>query len=164
MVIDDVAANSALLMDRGTPLGNSLSPNVVQGSQRRRLHVFIDNGSGEPIPVAFSVAGTPVFMDSPANSTVPGSYVTLIDVFVPVGKTRYLTTLLLTCRVEGEFQVLSGASVILSGRTGPASPTFSFGWNPSRPITTGTEIKVQFKAVVGTPIRDVEAYLIATDV
>jgi len=164
MVIDDIQADCAIKMDRGTPVGNSLSPNVVQGFQRRRLHTMVDNGPTEPIPVAFSVPGVPVFMDSPSNLSNPGSNVTLIDVTVPVGVTRYLTTFVIACRVEGTVQILSGASVILSGRTGPASPTFSFSWNPSRPIPTGTEIKVQFKAVVGTPIRDVEAYLIATDV
>lgn len=66
-------SSSALQGDRGIPLGNSLSPNVVQGKARRRLHVFVDQGVLEPIPVTTTTTTitTPIItnVDAPVAGT-----------------------------------------------------------------------------------------------
>lgn len=104
---------------------------------------------------------TPYFDDS-IDDTDPGVEQTLIDEVVPDGMTRYLSSVILKTRVTGSFQILAGLEVIGSGRTGPGgAPTMNF--NPMRPLSAGTEYKVNFTARTNSPVQSVEAYVQAND-
>lgn len=150
-------AVSALSMDRGEPLGNSLD---VFG--RRSVHVKIGNSASEAIPVFVSNAGTPQFFET-ATQTTPGILQTLLTFTVPATGTRYLTQAIVVCRVEGEFFIKQNGSIIGSGRTGASNARGAFSYNPARPLIVGATITLEFTSRSGSKISDVEGYIHSYD-
>ena len=154
-------AQSALLTDRGLPIGNSEDVFI-----RRALHVKIGNKPSEAVPVYLTEPGAssdPFFAEG-AGAITPGVLQNLITFVVPVAISRLLSQVIVTCRVEGIFEVKAGTTVIGSGRTGAASPQAKFEWDPSRPVAAGVTVVVNFTARAGGPATTVEAYLQASDI
>lgn len=108
--------------------------------------------------------GSPVFVDSGAIQSTPGVQQTLITSTVPSGKIRYLQQVILSCRIEGTFEILANGVLVGSGRTGASLPTVQFPYVPPRPFVAGTVITVKLTTRTGSPSASVEAYLQATDV
>jgi hypothetical protein len=155
----EVETNSALIMDRGLPLGNS-----DDTFGRRALHVKVGNKATEPIPVTVTggVAGTPFYADAQTSST-PGVEQTLITAATPASPARSLDSVVVACRTEGRFTISDGATIIGSGRTGPATPNARFSFSPRRTVTASGTVTVKFTARSGAMASDVEAYLQAVD-
>ncbi len=105
--------------------------------------------------------GAPFFADA-QTLTTPGVEQTLITTIVPVGKTRHLSKLVVSCSTRGAFIIEAGGSVIGSGRTGAAEKNSVFEWVPRREVAAGVTIDVKHTAASG-PVSDIEAYLMAAD-
>jgi hypothetical protein len=136
MVTED-PANSALLMDRGLPIGNSEDVFL-----RRAAHVKIGNKPSEAIPVTmYEVSGDEVLRFA-ENLTSPGAPVTIFSEAVPAGKTWYLSEFCVGCPTDARFDVLVDSDVVLRLRTGPASKTTPYTFSPKQPILEGAVISV----------------------
>lgn len=126
---------------------------------------FFLRGEGGAIPITISEAGDPVHLVSADNLvTTPGTQQDLITDSVPSGKVRKLTQAMVVCRHPGTYLITADGDIIGSGRTGPASSRSMFTWNPRKSVPTGTELKVVFTGLAGTPAADIEAYLMGSDV
>lgn len=156
---DETPSISSLQMDRGLPIGNQQD---VFG--RRALDVIVGNSNSQPIPVTVTsgTTGTPFFTQVQTETT-PGSQQTLLSFVVSAPTQSNLTQLVVICRQESEFFIQDNNTMIGSGRTGAASPNASFTWNPNRAVPTGDTITVLFEARAGSPISDVECYLMAVN-
>lgn len=114
------------------------------------------------VPKFSAFTGTPVFFEV-SSSTTPGVEQTLISLTVPAATTRFLYQVVVVCRMEGVFKILSDSYLIGSGRTGAAQPNVAFLFNPPRPTSAGSVVDVLFEARVGSPVVDVEVFIHATD-
>jgi len=110
-----------------------------------------------------AVTSTPFFTEA-STITTPGILQTLITFVVPVSTTRRLHKVVVTTRQRGFFRIFIDATVVGSGRTGPAAMNVEFLWNPLRPAVAGSTIKIEFTAASDTPVSDIEAYLMASDI
>lgn len=109
------------------------------------------------------VTGGLGFLNSGSTMIVPNTFVEILSFVVPSGVQRKLSHVELSCRSEGLFQVLEDSAVIGSGRSAPGEPNPKFDWAPGHDVSEGSTIKVQFKALPGTPANAVEAYLMGFD-
>jgi hypothetical protein len=109
-----------------------------------------------------TVAGTPYFTSNPTLTT-PGNNQTLISVVVPAGIVRNLSQVVTICRQESTGDIYSGATLIGSFQTSPATPLACFRWDPNYPVAAGTTIKIDFRARTGSPIVSVDCHLQAID-
>jgi hypothetical protein len=148
------AQDANLLVNKGIPI-------VTYDSNAGKFYILRSDAG--VIPVAFSEAGDSVHL-STSVPTTPGSEQLLVDDTVPSGKTRKATQAIVVCRSQGLFTVESDGAIIGSGRTGPASPTGIFSWNPRKDIPAGKDVKIRFTANLQAPISNVEAYFMASDV
>lgn len=92
--MSEQATNSALIMDRGLPLGNSLDTDG-----RRALHTKVKNTVDEPLYVSGSSAGynpfAPPVNSKSFNRTVVG-VVETFDYFADVGQLTLIKTIQFT--------------------------------------------------------------------
>lgn len=114
------------------------------------------------VPKITAFSGTPVFFEM-SSLTTPGVEQTLVSFTVPAETTRMLHRVIIVCRMEGSFRVLSDGSVIGSGRTGAAQPNVFFDFTPPRPVSEGTVIDVLFEARTNSPPVYVEVFVQAAD-
>lgn len=156
---DNQPVLSSLLMDRSSPLGNS-----EDVFQRRALHVKIGNSLSEPIPVSITDA-TPGqdFFASIETATTPGVQQTLITDINPGPVKRNIMQVSVSCRFEGKAEIRINGTIIGSMRTGGSTPNPSFKWSVPKPYATGETLTVTFKSRTGSPISDVECYVMALD-
>ena len=106
--------------------------------------------------------GTKFFAED-ARATTVGVEQTTISETVPVGKTRSISKVVVTCRQSVKYQVFIDGVVVGSGRTSAAKHTDAFTWLPTRDASAGQVIEVKVLQTYG-PASDVETYLMATDV
>ncbi len=148
------ASTVNLLSDKGMP--------AMLYDQTQNKFFFL-RGEGGVLPVSFSEAGDPVHLASQALTT-PNVTQDLITDTVPVGKTRKLNQAFVACRQSGSYTITLDGVIIGSGRTGPANPNSIFTWNPRVSALAGQELKISFLQISGTPVVDVEAYLMGSDI
>jgi hypothetical protein len=106
--------------------------------------------------------GTPYFVDAKGIGDPGIDKVILTDTVL--SGTRNLTQIIVTCRMEGVFNILAGSQVIGSGRTSAAAPNVPFGFDPWRPLPSSTILKVIFRQRDKSPPASVEVYLQALNV
>jgi hypothetical protein len=111
----------------------------------------------------------PHFASTPGPvPTTPGTEQVLISEVVTATTARNYSRLVLTCRQPSWFKVvvISGVTetVIGSGRTGPAALNAALAWDPGYPVNPGDTVEVRFTERSGSPVAEVEAYLMATDI
>lgn len=80
----------------------------------------------------------------------PGPH-TLFSQTVTFPDVLELGRLTVSCRFESMFQVLKNGAVIADLRTGPAKPTDSFVWYPTREFEIGDLIEIIFEKRTGAP-------------
>ncbi len=148
---DDSIAD--LTRDKGIPM---MCYDEVQNKH------FIIRCEDGVIPVGISEVGDPIHLVF-TGVTTPGIQQTLIDTTVPALKTRKLTQVTVRCRAHARYTIESNSSIIGSGRTGPAGTDSVINYTPRESVLTGDDIKVKFTAISATPVVDVEAYLMASD-
>lgn len=112
-----------------------------------------------------TLTGTPYFDDGATDTVANGVEQTLLTRTVSVGLKRQLTRLVLTCRLHGHFklEVVGMAQPIATGKTGPAEPTVSFDWYPTRDLVAGSQYTLKFKPVAGSPARPISFHLMGAD-
>ena len=111
--------------------------------------------------VSIGEPGTPAFVDA-SETTTPGVEQTIISYTVPALQTFNLLNVAVICRQESAFQVFADASLIGSGRTGPASPNVNFSYRVARSFPAATIIEVKATARSGSVAAPIECYLQAT--
>lgn len=108
------------------------------------------------------VAGIPFYSENQILTN--GLLQPVITEVVPVGKTRSLTQVVVSCRQPGIFFVKINGTIVGTGRTGAGNPNANFIWMPSRAAVAGDTITVEFIQSYGPSGSDVEAYLMGTDI
>jgi hypothetical protein len=98
-----------------------------------------------------------------AASTTPGVEQTLLSLTIPALTTRFVHQVVVVCRMEGSFRVLSDSSLIGSGRTGAAQSNVAFNFSPPRPLLAGSVLDVLFESRPNSPVVDVEVFVQAAD-
>lgn len=154
-------ANGKVYID---PVGSKLNTEIMPAggitSSGKWIPLSLNEDGTLPSPSV--MAGIPYYDDA-QEPTDPGVEQLLISATVPVGVTRYISSVIVKTRVTGSFEILAGAQVIGSGRTGPGgSPTMNF--TPARPLSAGVEYKVNFTSRPNSPVQSVECYLQADDI
>lgn len=143
-----------------------LTTEVAPGAGLRLLAIKNPDGTyTQVVALADSPAtsGVEKFVEN-QTTTTPGSAQDLIDDTVPTGKYRLMSQVYVICRAEGSFVVTSDGNIIGEGKTGPANPSGLFSWNPQRPLSAGSQVKVTFTAAPGTKTGlPVSCYLQASD-
>jgi len=157
---DETPIQADLRMDRSDPLGNSTD---VWG--RRALHVKIGNRDYEPIPVYITTSnGGDEKHFQFAGSTNPGTTQTIFNIATPLGKRREVHRIVVACRRELKFKVYDDTTLIGSGFTGPQQQNINLAYSPPYVIGENKSLKVDLVFFTGSPITDVEAYLMCLDV
>lgn len=151
LVKDAQIAN--LLRDKGMPM-------VTYDDNQGKF--FILRSENGVLPISVSEAGDAVY-DSFVGVTTPGVEQALISSVVPTGKMRKITSAVVSSRSYGSYYVLAGSDIIGSGRTGPEKSKDSFLWNPRRVAMAGEVISLKFTAHASSPVNDIEAYMMSSD-
>lgn len=152
LIKDTQVAN--LISDKGIP--------VITYDQNQNKFFILRSENGY-LPISISEAGTGDYL-SATTQTTPGAAQTLIDDLVPAGKTRKITQSTVVSRTYGKYIVTVNGAIIGSGRTGPEKTKDVFTWNPRYTAVAGDEVKLIFTAHSDSPINDVEAYIMSSDI
>lgn len=117
------------------------------------------------VPKRFVLAnlGTPHFNQG-SDVGDPGTFKTFVTETVPAGFVRNITQVIVTCNIEGYFQILVDDEMVGSGMTTGAEKTVPFGFDPGYPVNAGSEISIQFRQRTKCPPAQVDVFLQATDV
>jgi len=117
------------------------------------------------VPKRFVLAnlGTPHFK-SGSDVGDPGNFKVLVTDTVPTGFVRNITQVVVTCNMEGYFQILVDGQMVGSGMTGPAEHTVPFGFDPPYPVNAASVILIQFRQRTKCPPAQVDVHLQTTDV
>ena len=120
------------------------------------------NSSTLATPLA-ATTGTP-FHASGTIAASPGATVTVFSFTVPALTTRNIATLFVTSENPGRFSLLSGGSEIAAGEIFEAEKNITFKFDPSRPISAGTLVELEYAApsepTAGCPVS---GFLAAND-
>jgi len=129
------------------------------------LRVCVVNTALDPIPVTITsgVAGAPFYSDFDGIPSGVGPH-DLVSFTVGAGKTRLLSRLHISCRIESKAVVTQNGTVIANLRTGAARPSDSFEWNPQKPCVAGDIIKVTLTKRAGSSDNDIGVHLMGTEV
>jgi len=158
-MIDNQEVLSSLLMDRGSPLGNS-----EDIFNRHALHVKIGNNPGEPVPVYLTDATAGQnFFASVETITTPGAIQTLISDTNLSSVGRHVHTVYVICRIEGTAHFRINGSIVGSLRTGAAIPNARFSFDVPRSYLPTEIFTVDFTSRSGSPISDIECHIFALD-
>jgi hypothetical protein len=106
--------------------------------------------------------GTAVHFQA-SGITTPGLEQVLISQVIPASITRYLSQVIVVCRIEGMFKIMLDGQMIGSGRTGAVQPNVSFGFAPSEELFGGSNLEVLFEARANSPAVSVECFIHASD-
>jgi len=117
------------------------------------------------VPKRFVLAnlGTPHFNPGSGLGD-PGNFKTFVSDVAPAGKIRNITQVIVTCGLEGYFQILVDSAMVGSGMTGPGNHTVPFYFDPPYPVNAGSTIEIQFRQRKNTPPVQVDVFLQSTDV
>lgn len=121
---------------------------------------------GFGLPTAFKTSGldgTPFHLHT-STTTDPGNPKQVLSFTVPVGTTRTLHTIYLSCTMRGKMVVKSDGVIIGIGRTAPGKPDINFPFFPGKAINALQEVTVEFTARSNSPIVDCDTQIMATDV
>ena len=134
----EVNTNSALIMDRGLPLGNS-----EDAFLRRALHVKVANKTSEPVPVYYVETPGDERLFPVRAITTPGAELSLINQTVPLNKTWYLSQVEASCSQDAVFNLYVNGGFVGAKRTGPGVLNAVFIFSPKFPISSGDTIEVK---------------------
>jgi hypothetical protein len=104
------------------------------------------------------LSGNPYLVEL-ADTTNPGNIKTLYTDTIGAGFKVNLLHVFGTCRYEGIFRVKIDALVVASFRTGAGNNNNEFYWTPIREVLAGEVLVIQFEAMSGRPVTDLEVYL-----
>lgn len=148
-----------------TPVTDREFNNFRESPQHGEMYpahaVVVENDITDPIPVNVvdGEPGIPIYYTAEA-ATTPAVEQELLNIVVGVGIILDIYSSKVVTRVHGKFRVTLDGALIGSGRTGPSLGDLSqFDWSPRRSVPTGSNLKVLFTSLSGTPISEVEAYL-----
>lgn len=120
------------------------------------------------IPIDFPDSGTsgdPIYNDIiGVESQIGIEKDILSEIEISVGKTRWLHTIVASCRYEGIFRVKIGVSTVLTIRNSITSPTVPINFKPARKVLAGEKYKVTFEATAGFPVTDVSVHMMSAEV
>lgn len=146
----------------------ALSPALVDREQGK----FRDAG-GTDTKVAVQIEGSDVAfgggykgslaLQTASSVTTPGSQQTLITYAVPAAVSHDLHRVAVSCRQDGKVLVEVNGSMVGVVRTSPAKSDAVFVWTPPTTATTGQTVNVKFTARTGSPVTDVDAFLMADE-
>lgn len=95
-----------------------------------------------------------------ASTTTPGAEQSLVSYSVPAGTDHYLTTLLVSCRVESELRLSVNGVTVAAARTSAASPNASINLYPASEIApTGSTVEVFLTSRLNSAPAPVECKL-----
>lgn len=135
--------------DKGIP--------VVTFDEAANKFFFLKSINGN-LPIALAESGTPKHRRI-ATLTTPGVVQELFNESILVEEK--LKKIVIACRSHAKWTMFNGATMIASGRCGPAESNVSFVFDVSLTLEIGSIIKLEFIANSSSPIVDVEAYVMS---
>lgn len=146
----------------------AMSPALVDREQGK----FRDAG-GTNTKVAVQIEGSDVAfgggykgvlaLKHASSSTTPGVQQTLITYTVPASLSHDIHRVAVSCRQDGKVLIESNGSVVGIVRTSPAKSDAVFIWTPPVTAATGQIVSVKFTARSGSPVTDVDSFLMADE-
>lgn len=146
----------ALPLDRGDREYNKFRD---AGGTQTKVAVQIE---GSDIAFGGGYKGT-LALQTASTVTTPGTEQTLITYAVPGAVTHDLHRVAVSCRQDGKVLVEVNGSSVGVVRTSPAKSDAVFVWTPPVGAATGQTVSVKFTARTGSPVTDVDAFLMADE-
>lgn len=100
-----------------------------------------------------SEQGTATFLRGSATGSA-----TLITYLVPAGQTFQIDQWEASCKKDGKFTILNGATLISTGRTGAGVKNIERNFKPAESVSGGATLTVSFAQDSGTN-SDVEVFV-----
>ena len=146
----------------------ALSPALVDREQGK----FRDAG-GTQTKVAVQIEGSDIAfgggykgtlaLSTASTVTTPGVQQTLITYAVPASVSHDVHRVAISCRQDGKALIEVNGSTVGIVRTSPAKVDAVFVWTPPVTAATTQTVSVKFTARTGSPVTDVDAFLMADE-